>query len=114
MNKTLYWIPRILTILFILFISLFALDSFEENQSFLANFGGFLIHLIPGAILMAILIFSWRYEIIGALAFLFLGIAYIILAWGKFPLATYLIISGPLVVISVMFWLNWRNRGKSF
>jgi hypothetical protein len=40
------------------------------------------------------------------------GIAYIVMFWGRFPVATYLLISGPLFLIAVLFWLNWTNRKK--
>ncbi len=52
MNRVLFWTPRILMILFIGFISLFALDSFAGNQSFPEKIGGFIIHLIPSAVLL--------------------------------------------------------------
>lgn len=112
MKKILLWIPRVLTILFILFISMFALDSFGGDKTVFAQIGEFLIHLIPSFVLIVLLYFSWRHEIIGAVAFLLLAISYIIMAWGKFPLSTYFIISGPMVVISVLFLMNWFMKKK--
>jgi len=32
--------------------------------------------------------------------------------WGKFPVSTYLIIAGPLFLIAILFWLNWKDRNK--
>lgn len=112
MNKFLYWIPRILTIIFILFLGLFALDAFEGDQSLIKKIGGFVIHLIPNLILILILILAWKREWIGTIAFMLVGIAYIIMFWGKFPLSTYLIIAGPLFLIAILFWLNWKDRHK--
>ncbi|HRX10628.1 MAG TPA: hypothetical protein P5210_03200 [Draconibacterium sp.] len=106
MKKALFWTPRILTILFIIFISMFALDSFDGDKTVFAQIGEFLIHLIPTFILIVLLLFSWRYEIIGVIAFLILAVAYIIVAWEKFPLSTYFIISGPMVLISILFLTN--------
>jgi hypothetical protein len=94
-------------ILFICFISLFALDSFEGEQPFIEKIGGFLIHLIPTAVLIILLIFSWRREWVGGIVFLLLAIGYLIMAWGKFPVSVYFLISGPLFIISVLFWVNW-------
>lgn len=110
MNRILFWTPRVLMILFICFISLFALDSFEGDQSFIEKIGGFLIHLIPTAVLIILLIFSWWREWVGGIAFLLLAIGYLIMAWGKFPVSVYFLISGPLFIISVLFWLNWIKR----
>lgn len=85
---------------------MFALDSFDGDKTVFAQIGDFLIHLIPSFVLIVLLYFSWRHEIIGVVAFLLLAIAYIILAWEKFPLSTYLIISGPMVLISILFLTN--------
>ncbi|MBK6281968.1 MAG: hypothetical protein IPF54_04255 [Draconibacterium sp.] len=101
-----------MTILFILFISMFALDSFGGDKTVIAQIGEFLIHLIPSFVLVVLLYFSWRYEIIGVIAFLILAITYIIMAWGKFPVSTYFIISGPMVLISILFLINWRFKQK--
>jgi hypothetical protein len=112
MKNALYWTPRILTIVFILFLGLFALDSFEGEQSLVQKIGGFLIHLIPNFVLILILIVAWKHEWVGTIAFALVGIAYIVLFWGRFPVSTYFIISGPAFLIAILFWLNWINRKK--
>ncbi len=56
----LYWIPRILWILFIIFISLFALDVFSEGYSFGETILAFLIHLVPTYILIIALLITWN------------------------------------------------------
>ena len=112
MKNALYWTPRILTIVFILFLGLFALDSFEGEQSLLQKMGGFLIHLIPNFVLILILIVAWKHEWVGTIAFILAGIAYIVMFWGRFPVATYFIISGPAFLIAILFWMNWMNRKK--
>lgn len=114
MNKILYWTPRILTIVFILFLALFAFDVFEGEQSLIKKLTGFLIHLLPNFVLILLLILAWKREWIGAIAFTLAGIAYIVMVWGRFPFATYLIISGPLFLIAVLFLMNWINRKKLF
>jgi hypothetical protein len=57
----LYWAPRILCLLFIAFISLFALDVFTERVSVPHLVIAFLIHLIPSAILVILLALSWDF-----------------------------------------------------
>jgi hypothetical protein len=49
---------------------MFALDSFGGDKTVFAQIGEFLIHLIPSFVLIVLLYFSWRHEIIGAIAFL--------------------------------------------
>lgn len=112
MNKILFWIPRLLTIIFILFLGMFALDVFDGNESLINKMGGFLIHLIPNFVMILILIVAWKHEWVGTIAFSLAGIAYIVMFWGRFPVVTYLTISGPLFLIAVLFWLNWNNRKK--
>ena len=97
-------------ILFILFVSMFALDSFDGDDSLMHKIGGFLIHLIPAYILIALLIVSWKWEWIGGIAFIVLGVVYIIWAWGRFQLGVYFGISGPLFVIGILFFVNWFKK----
>ena len=112
MNKFLYWTPRILTIIFILFLGLFALDVFEGDKSLAKKSGEFILHLSPSFLLILVLILAWKHEWIGTVIFIIFGFAYIILGWGKFPFVTYLTISGPLFLIAILFWLSWINRKK--
>lgn len=68
--------------------------------------------LIPNFVLILILIVAWKHEWIGTIAFTLAGIAYILMFWGRFPVVTYLTISGPLFLIGLLFWLNWMKRKK--
>jgi hypothetical protein len=73
-TKILQWTPRILCILAILFISLFALDSFSSEHTFWQNIGAFLMHLIPSFVLLAILIVAWKWENIGGIILIIIGV----------------------------------------
>jgi len=106
------WFPRILCILFALFISLFALDVFSEGHSLLKSIWAFIIHLIPSYIIVITLVISWKREWIGALIYTVLGIAYIIMAWGRFPISVYLLIAGPLFLIGILFGFRWVYKGE--
>ena len=68
--KILYWFPRILAILAILFMMMFSLDAFGGEQSFGRQLTGFLIHNIPAIILILALVIAWKYEIIGGTIFI--------------------------------------------
>jgi len=110
--RILFWAPRMLCILFALFLSIFALDVFESGVSFWNAILGLLIHLIPVYLVIIALVVAWRWEWIGALFFFTLAVLYLVLAWGRFPWSVYLIISGPLVLIGVLFLLNWSHTNK--
>lgn len=71
--KLLPLIPRLLSICAIAFVSLFALDSFEHGtlgEQILA----FLLHMIPSFVLMIILAIAWKWELIGGILYILLGI----------------------------------------
>lgn len=108
----LYWLPRILSILYSVFISLFALDVFSGGNSIFKMILAFLIHLIPTWIIIFSIIISWKREWIAGVVFIILGAAYIIIAWGKVDIMAYLIISGPLFIIGILYWLNWIKRDE--
>lgn len=71
--KIVHWTPRVLCILAILFVSLFALDSFGPQLTVWQQIGGFLIHLIPSFILIGLLIVAWKYELVGGIIFAAIG-----------------------------------------
>jgi hypothetical protein len=109
-KKAIFWTPRLLTILFAAFISLFAMDAFSEGGSFLKTLGDFMIHLIPTAIIVTILFLSWKREWIGGILFFLLGISYAVFAIRH--LQWILFISGPLFLISILFLIGWFRRNE--
>src|SRR3989339_1835588 len=99
-KKFVYWTPRILSIVFILFLALFSLDVFSPGLSFWQIVGGLLMHNIPSFILLAVLLISWRYEILGGVTFILAGLLYIIVMFTNshfewYMLSYSLIIAGP-------------------
>jgi hypothetical protein len=106
-KRVLFWTPRVLCILFAIFISIFALDVFSEGHGFWKTILALLIHLVPTFILVIILVIAWRREWVGAILFCALAVLYVVRFWGRFPLATYLSISGSLALIGVLFLFNW-------
>lgn len=79
--KILYWTPRIICILAILFVSLFALDAFDGQLSIWEQIGGFLIHLIPSFILLGLLILAWKYEYIGGIILIIIGLIFSVIVF---------------------------------
>ena len=72
--RLIHWLPRIICILAILFVSLFAADSFQPGLSIWQQIGAFLIHLIPSFILIGLLIIAWNWEYIGGIIFAVVGL----------------------------------------
>lgn len=118
--KLLYWTPRILTIIFIIFLSLFSLDIFGNNYTFWETVLGLFMHNIPSLVLLVLLIFAWKREWIGAVAFVLAGLLYIVFllitsiktGFEWYYLAWTIQISGFAFVIAYLWHLNWKNKTK--
>ncbi|MBN1157146.1 hypothetical protein JXA85_05985 [Candidatus Woesearchaeota archaeon] len=116
-SKFVYWTPRILSILLILFLALFSLDIFEMKLGFWGTVLGLFIHNIPSLFLTVILIISWRYEIVGGIAFILAGLLYIVLAATSQDFQWYMLlwmlqISGPAFLVGVLFLINWKKKKR--
>ena len=111
-KRFLFWMPRGLAILFILFLGLFALDVFDEGYGFLETLLALVMHLIPNLLLVFVLVVAWKWEWVGAVLFSALGVLYIVMAWGKVPGIAFLAISGPLFVMGALFLAGWVKRDE--
>lgn len=108
LTKIIHWAPRIAAILIIFFISLFSLDVFEMEATPLQLLGGFLIHSIPSIIMILMLIFAWRKPAVGFIAFLLTGLFFLRFVIFGANLGHFLLFSGPLLLISALFYADWR------
>ena len=109
LKRTIYWTPRVAGILFVLFLSLFALDIFDMNLGFWGTLVGLFMHLIPSILLAIAIALAWRWEWIGALIFAGWSIFYLVTAHG-FHWSVYVIIAGIPFVIGILFLLDWIYR----
>jgi hypothetical protein len=116
-GRALYWTPRALSILFIAFLSLFALDVFDEHLGLWRTVLALTMHLVPSFVLIAALLLAWRWEWIGAALYAGAGLLYV--TWvvrmsRPVPPAMRLIwilaIAGPAFVIAGLFLANWLKR----
>ncbi len=114
-RQFLYWTPRVLLSVIIVFFFLMSLDvlglSVDSKQIFLR----FLIHNIPTLILTFALKISDKFEWLSALICFLFGIVYIVginlaeidlffvVLWSIF-------ISGPFLFSSILFFVDWKKR----
>jgi len=96
-NKILFWFPRILTIIYILFIGIFSLD----NEGI-----GIIIELLPAILILIILIFTWKKPVSGGIIFLLLGIAFAISFNTTRTVLTFFLISFPPILIGILLLLS--------
>jgi hypothetical protein len=117
-GRFVYWTPRILSILFLLFLALFSLDTFDSCSGFLDCALGLFMHNIPVFVLLAVLIISWKHEIVGGVAFILAGLLYIsllvinaITGQGEwYMLAWSVTIAGPAFLVGILFMMNWYKK----
>lgn len=119
-NRFIYWTPRILSIIFILFLALMSLDIFDGNYTFWGTVLGLFMHNIPTLILLAVLIISWKREIVGGITFILVGLLYIFWIIEKaittgfewYYLLWILQISGIAFLIGILFLVCWFKKRK--
>ncbi len=108
--RTLFWAPRVLCVLFALFLTIFALDVFQPGKPAAAVGLDLAMHLIPTFLLLLILAVAWRHELLGAIVFAGLAVLYLVAFWGRFHWSAYAVISGSLFVVAGLFFANWQVK----
>ena len=116
-KRILFWAPRALSILFIAFLSLFALDVFGHELGFWQTVLALTMQLIPSFVLIVALILAWRWEWIGAVLYAAAGLLYVVwvvsLSRPVPPAMRFiwaLTIAGPAFLIAGLFLANWRKH----
>ncbi len=118
-KRALFWAPRALSILFVAFLSMFALDVFDQGYGFWKTLLALVMHLIPVFVLVGALILAWRWEWIGTVLYGAAGTLYVwwVVSMSRpVPPAMRLIwilaIAGPAFVIAGLFLVNWLRHGE--
>lgn len=108
--KWLYWGPRISCIVFVSFMSLFALDVFEAGVPLGEMLLAFLMHMLPMIALAAVLAVAWCWPWVGATLFGLAGLAFSLMffAEGMQGLSSFLVLGAPLLMIALLFAANAR------
>jgi len=118
----LHWAPRILAIVAILFISVFSLDAFQAGVPLTKEILAWLMHMIPSFVLIIILVIAWKWENIGGIIFLSLGMAFTpFIFWGNYAnnhsiwisLVVVLTITVPLILVGALFMMSHYTRRKA-
>ena len=117
-NSFIFWAPRILAIVFILFLATFSLDVFDMNLGFWGTILGLFMHNIPSLVLLIILLISWKRELVGGITFSLAGVFYILMILthtlrgtdGWQSLSYSLIIAGPALLVGILFIIGWFQK----
>jgi hypothetical protein len=92
------WSSRLLGLLVCLYLGQFAVGTTGL---------GLVMHLVPAALVLAVVAVGWRWPAVGGAGFIALGGAYALAAWSH-PIWI-AAVSGPLVVVGALF-LASRSR----
>jgi hypothetical protein len=111
-QKILYWLPRVLAIIYILFISMLALDIFTEYSKISEILIGLFMHLIPSFILIGATVLAWKKEKIGGIVFIVLALAMALFFNRNMEPIGFLIISFPVLVIGALFLASYAKNRK--
>lgn len=125
--KIFHWIPRILCICAIAFVSLFSLDAFGHGNPFWEQILDWLMHMIPSFVLMIILAVAWKWETAGGIIFLLIGLSVSPWLWQHnyamnqsvmMTLVVLLTIAFPFVIVGVLFlashYLKKKHLNRTF
>ena len=115
-RNVLYWSPRILGLLYAVFISLFALDVWGTGAGFGAELAAFIVHLLPTFLILAALIVAWSRPQLGGMLFLLPATGFgLFFGWNE-P-ATLLLMALPPTATGLLFIADecvervaWRPR----
>ncbi len=113
MKKALNCLPRTIAVVYILFLSVFALDAFDAPGRD-ARAVAFLAHLVPSLLFAAALAVAWRRRAIGGLLFVALAVALTVRLRTDLEWANFVALSVPPVVAGALFILSstWFSRQR--
>ncbi len=120
--KVFHWLPRIICILAILFVSLFAADAFSPGLTIWQQLGNFFMHLIPSFILLAFFIVAWKWEFIGGIIFTVIGLGLSPFIFQRnynmnhsigMSIVIILTITFPFVIVGILFIVSHFKKKKN-
>ncbi len=106
------WVPRVLAIVYILFIALLSFDVFSVDASLLEKSGGFLMENIPTLLLVVALILAWKKSTVGGTMFIVLSVIFTCFFRTYQRWDAFILISFPLLLIGGLFLLNKNEHNQ--
>ena len=98
-----------LGVLFAVALLIFAADVFNHEQNIAQTFYDILLHLLPTAVVLLIVVVAYNRPLIGAIIYLVLGLMYIITGWASMHWTAHVLIAGPLLLLSALYITAWKS-----
>jgi hypothetical protein len=102
-------VARTLGVLYGVSLLIFAADVFNHEQNIAQTFYDLLLHLLPTAVVLFIVVVAYNRPLIGAIVFLVLGVMYIITSWASMHWTAHVLIAGPLILLSALYITYWKS-----
>jgi hypothetical protein len=97
------WFPRIMLIIFALYLIIFAYDVFGGPQRFLDKIESFLLHIIPTIVLLLILWLAWKKPMWCGFLLILVCFIFTVFYHSYKTLMNFVIISGAPFLIGILF-----------
>lgn len=116
------WLPRLLCIGAILFVSMFALDAFEPGILFGQQLLNFLMHLIPTYVLLLLLWIAWKKPFVGGILIAIIGVVTSPFVYNlnynrthsvMTSLTIILMITVPFIAVGILFLISHMQEKKN-
>ena len=96
-------------IFYALALLIFAGDVFNKDQSTTQTILDLLIHFIPTAIVLFLVVIAHQRPLVGPIIFAINGLVYIITGWANLHWTAHVIIAGPLLVLSMLYIMAYKS-----
>jgi hypothetical protein len=100
------WAPRIVGLGLAAFLGIFALDSLSGSHGLLGTTIAVVMGLLPALIVLGAVLIGWKHAAVAAALFAVLTAVYTLSALSHPDWIA--LISGPLALEAVLFFLSWR------
>jgi hypothetical protein len=106
----LYWTPRVFALAFAGVLTFLTAGSFAGGGTIFGALTALLIQSAPAALIVLLLLVAWQWELVGAVAFPLLGIAFVVATGATLAAQVYAAITGSLCAIGLLFLCDWMVR----
>jgi hypothetical protein len=96
-------------VLYALALLIFAGDVFNKDQSTTQTILDLLLHFIPTAIVLFLVVIAHQRPLVGSIIFAINGLVYIITGWANLHWTAHVLIAGPLLVLSVVYIIAYKS-----
>jgi len=115
MKNLITWAPRVIALIIIIFVLLFAYNGFVPRYLTGEDFVPIVIGILPAVVLFLALILAWFFKLAGGITYIVLGVAMIVFFHTYSDELSFLTLSSPVVAVGVLFVLShfYEKAGTS-